>query len=249
MNAFLFTGNQLLILLESQALTLPPPTAIFYFYFFLPHWLGFINRKKVFPPLSSIQQLCSFKYGCSPVSVYISTWRGVTLSRCQTQTCIVSLILGRGCIVRLFFLCVFPLIPILLQLLMFALIFLHPCSAPAIYEPSCEAYKHLGKSSDAYWIDPDGSGPLGPFKVNCNMTGVCLQCVFACVPSILSSPSDLWKEINSAALTCYICGFHGNMFTVIDIYFWSSSKHRYWDAHAHQNTRHKHIRNEAVMQL
>uniref|UniRef100_A0A3P8QRF6 Contactin associated protein 2 n=1 Tax=Astatotilapia calliptera TaxID=8154 RepID=A0A3P8QRF6_ASTCA len=61
----------------------------------------------------------------------------------------------------------------------------------SIYEPSCEAYKHLGKSSDAYWIDPDGSGPLGPFKVNCNMTGVCLQCVFACVPSILSSPSDL----------------------------------------------------------
>uniref|UniRef100_A0A669AYQ2 Contactin associated protein 2 n=1 Tax=Oreochromis niloticus TaxID=8128 RepID=A0A669AYQ2_ORENI len=40
----------------------------------------------------------------------------------------------------------------------------------SIYEPSCEAYKHLGKSSDAYWIDPDGSGPLGPFKVNCNMT-------------------------------------------------------------------------------
>lgn len=33
MNAFLFTGNQLLILLESQALSLPPPTAIFYFYF------------------------------------------------------------------------------------------------------------------------------------------------------------------------------------------------------------------------
>ncbi|XP_029313436.1 LOW QUALITY PROTEIN: contactin-associated protein-like 2a [Cottoperca gobio] len=40
----------------------------------------------------------------------------------------------------------------------------------SIYEPSCEAYKHLGRSSDTYWIDPDGSGPLGPFKVNCNMT-------------------------------------------------------------------------------
>ncbi|XP_024910138.1 contactin-associated protein-like 2a isoform X2 [Cynoglossus semilaevis] len=40
----------------------------------------------------------------------------------------------------------------------------------SIYEPSCEAYKHLGKSFDTYWIDPDGSGPLGPFKVNCNMT-------------------------------------------------------------------------------
>lgn len=43
----------------------------------------------------------------------------------------------------------------------------------AIYEPSCEAYKHLGRSSDTYWIDPDGSGPLAPFKVSCNMTGVC----------------------------------------------------------------------------
>ncbi|KAM8881919.1 contactin-associated protein-like 2a isoform 2-T2 [Synchiropus picturatus] len=40
----------------------------------------------------------------------------------------------------------------------------------SIYEQSCEAYKHLGKSSDIYWIDPDGSGPLGPLKVNCNMT-------------------------------------------------------------------------------
>ncbi|KAM6976563.1 contactin-associated protein-like 2a [Aplochiton taeniatus] len=40
----------------------------------------------------------------------------------------------------------------------------------SIYEQSCEAYKHLGRSSDTYWVDPDGSGPLGPFKVNCNMT-------------------------------------------------------------------------------
>uniref|UniRef100_H3CRS5 Contactin associated protein 2 n=1 Tax=Tetraodon nigroviridis TaxID=99883 RepID=H3CRS5_TETNG len=40
----------------------------------------------------------------------------------------------------------------------------------SIYEPSCEAYKHLGRSSDTYWIDPDGSGPLAPFKVSCNMT-------------------------------------------------------------------------------
>ncbi|XP_075442861.1 contactin-associated protein-like 2 isoform X1 [Ascaphus truei] len=40
----------------------------------------------------------------------------------------------------------------------------------SIYELSCEAYKHLGKTSDSYWIDPDGSGPLGPLKVYCNMT-------------------------------------------------------------------------------
>ncbi|KAK3515127.1 hypothetical protein QTP70_007217 [Hemibagrus guttatus] len=40
----------------------------------------------------------------------------------------------------------------------------------SLYEQSCEAYKHLGKSSDIYRIDPDGSGPLGPFRVFCNMT-------------------------------------------------------------------------------
>ncbi|KAI1889032.1 hypothetical protein AGOR_G00174880 [Albula goreensis] len=40
----------------------------------------------------------------------------------------------------------------------------------SVYEQSCEAYKHLGRTSDTYWIDPDGSGPLGPFRVNCNMT-------------------------------------------------------------------------------
>uniref|UniRef100_A0A8B9CRM1 Contactin associated protein 2 n=1 Tax=Anser brachyrhynchus TaxID=132585 RepID=A0A8B9CRM1_9AVES len=40
----------------------------------------------------------------------------------------------------------------------------------SIYELSCEAYKHLGKTSNYYWIDPDGSGALGPLKVYCNMT-------------------------------------------------------------------------------
>ncbi|KAF4795883.1 Contactin-associated protein-like 2 [Turdus rufiventris] len=40
----------------------------------------------------------------------------------------------------------------------------------AIFELSCEAYKHLGKTSNYYWIDPDGSGTLGPLKVYCNMT-------------------------------------------------------------------------------
>ncbi|XP_075413558.1 contactin-associated protein-like 2 [Tenrec ecaudatus] len=43
------------------------------------------------------------------------------------------------------------------------------CHNP-IYEPSCEAYKHLGQSSNYYWIDPDGSGPLPPLRVYCNMT-------------------------------------------------------------------------------
>ena len=54
------------------------------------------------------------------------------------------------------------------------LICTHTSLPAAIYEPSCEAYKHQGRSSDSYWIDPDGSGPLSPFKVNCNMTGECV---------------------------------------------------------------------------
>lgn len=46
----------------------------------------------------------------------------------------------------------------------------------ALYEQSCEAYKHLGRYSDVYWIDPDGSGPLGSLRVFCNMTGnLCMK--------------------------------------------------------------------------
>ncbi|XP_058476501.1 contactin-associated protein-like 5 isoform X1 [Solea solea] len=40
----------------------------------------------------------------------------------------------------------------------------------SIYEASCEAYKLIGSSSGFYSIDPDGSGPLGPAQVYCNMT-------------------------------------------------------------------------------
>ncbi|KAM6033691.1 contactin-associated protein-like 4 [Chlamydotis macqueenii] len=43
------------------------------------------------------------------------------------------------------------------------------CHHP-IYEQSCEAYKHRGNTSGFYNIDSDGSGPLGPFLVYCNMT-------------------------------------------------------------------------------
>ncbi|KAG7266260.1 hypothetical protein CRUP_017523, partial [Coryphaenoides rupestris] len=42
--------------------------------------------------------------------------------------------------------------------------------SPPLYEPSCEAYKLTGSSSGYYSIDPDGSGPLGPTRVYCNMT-------------------------------------------------------------------------------
>uniref|UniRef100_A0A3B5MF64 Uncharacterized protein n=1 Tax=Xiphophorus couchianus TaxID=32473 RepID=A0A3B5MF64_9TELE len=40
----------------------------------------------------------------------------------------------------------------------------------SIHESSCEAYKLSGSSSGFYFIDPDGSGPLGPTQVYCNMT-------------------------------------------------------------------------------
>jgi len=41
----------------------------------------------------------------------------------------------------------------------------------AIYEQSCEAYRHQGKTSGFFYIDSDGSGPLGPLHVFCNITG------------------------------------------------------------------------------
>lgn len=46
---------------------------------------------------------------------------------------------------------------------------LFPC--PAIYEQSCEAYKHRGNTSGFYFVDVDGSGPIGPQRIYCDMTG------------------------------------------------------------------------------
>ncbi|XP_028637072.1 contactin-associated protein-like 3 isoform X1 [Grammomys surdaster] len=40
----------------------------------------------------------------------------------------------------------------------------------SIYEQSCEAHRHRGRPSGLYYIDVDGSGPLVPFLVYCNMT-------------------------------------------------------------------------------
>uniref|UniRef100_A0A3P8TPM4 Contactin associated protein 2 n=1 Tax=Amphiprion percula TaxID=161767 RepID=A0A3P8TPM4_AMPPE len=39
----------------------------------------------------------------------------------------------------------------------------------SLYQQSCVEYKHQGKSSGSYWIDPDGSGSIAPFRVNCEM--------------------------------------------------------------------------------
>uniref|UniRef100_A0A3Q0RJ59 Contactin associated protein like 3 n=1 Tax=Amphilophus citrinellus TaxID=61819 RepID=A0A3Q0RJ59_AMPCI len=40
----------------------------------------------------------------------------------------------------------------------------------SIYEQSCEAYKHKGNTSGHYYIDVDGSGPIKPQLIYCNMT-------------------------------------------------------------------------------
>uniref|UniRef100_A0A3Q3DDR2 Contactin-associated protein-like 4 n=1 Tax=Hippocampus comes TaxID=109280 RepID=A0A3Q3DDR2_HIPCM len=41
----------------------------------------------------------------------------------------------------------------------------------SVYEQSCEAYKHNGNTSGYFYIDVDGSGPIKPQLVYCNMTG------------------------------------------------------------------------------
>ncbi|CAH6795483.1 Cntnap3 [Phodopus roborovskii] len=40
----------------------------------------------------------------------------------------------------------------------------------SIYEQSCEAHRHRGNPSGVYYIDADGSGPLAPFPVYCNIS-------------------------------------------------------------------------------
>ncbi|XP_042285644.1 contactin-associated protein-like 4 [Thunnus maccoyii] len=40
----------------------------------------------------------------------------------------------------------------------------------SVYEQSCEAYKHNGNTSGHFYIDADGSGPIKPQLVYCNMT-------------------------------------------------------------------------------
>ncbi|KAK2896084.1 contactin-associated protein-like 4 isoform X2 [Channa argus] len=42
----------------------------------------------------------------------------------------------------------------------------------SVYEQSCEAYKHSGNTSGHFYIDVDGSGPIQPQQVYCNMTEV-----------------------------------------------------------------------------
>eukprot|EP00072_Mus_musculus_P051250 XP_006529658.3 PREDICTED: contactin-associated protein like 5-2 isoform X2 [Mus musculus] len=41
---------------------------------------------------------------------------------------------------------------------------------PAIYEQSCEVYRHRGNTAGYFYVDSDGSGPLRPLQVYCNVT-------------------------------------------------------------------------------
>lgn len=49
--------------------------------------------------------------------------------------------------------------------------FVYIFSSSAVYEKSCEAYKHQGNTSGLYYIDVDGSGPIKSQLIYCNMTG------------------------------------------------------------------------------
>ncbi|XP_051004143.1 contactin-associated protein like 5-1-like [Acomys russatus] len=40
----------------------------------------------------------------------------------------------------------------------------------SIYEQSCEMYRHRGNTAGFFYVDSDGSGPLEPLKVYCNIT-------------------------------------------------------------------------------
>uniref|UniRef100_A0A3Q3K5I9 Contactin associated protein like 3 n=1 Tax=Monopterus albus TaxID=43700 RepID=A0A3Q3K5I9_MONAL len=46
----------------------------------------------------------------------------------------------------------------------------HCNCSDTVYEESCEAYKHNGNTSGHFYIDVDGSGPIKPQLVYCNMT-------------------------------------------------------------------------------
>lgn len=52
-----------------------------------------------------------------------------------------------------------------------AIVILPHSPLPALYKESCDAYRVSGKTSGNYTIDPDGSGPLKPFTVYCDIRG------------------------------------------------------------------------------
>ncbi|KAJ1065107.1 hypothetical protein K5549_005916 [Capra hircus] len=61
---------------------------------------------------------------------------------------------------------------------------------PALYEQSCEVYRHQGNTAGFFYIDSDGSGPLGPFQVYCNIT----VGIIAAFQSIIDEETELQKK-------------------------------------------------------
>uniref|UniRef100_A0A8C8DIJ9 Contactin associated protein 2b n=1 Tax=Oryzias sinensis TaxID=183150 RepID=A0A8C8DIJ9_9TELE len=114
------------------------------------------------------------------------------------------------------------------------------CHSP-LYQQSCEEYELQGQSSGAYWIDPDGSGPIAPFRVHCDMTGQMLKVTFLRFSLQLLfplfSPVQLWS-VTSRAESCeqfvaYACRMSRllNSPDGVPFTWWvgrANEKHFYW---------------------
>uniref|UniRef100_A0A8C1NEX1 Contactin associated protein like 2b n=1 Tax=Cyprinus carpio TaxID=7962 RepID=A0A8C1NEX1_CYPCA len=93
----------------------------------------------------------------------------------------------------------------------------------SMYEQSCEEYKHLGRSSNTYWIDPDSSGPLEPFRVTCNMME---DKVWTTVVNDLPAQSSVSSGSRPEDKTVLTLSYNGSPFT-----WWvgrGNEKHFYW---------------------
>ena len=75
---------------------------------------------------------------------------------------------------------------------------------PAVYEQSCEAYKHSGNMSGHFYIDVDGSGPIRPQLVYCNMTGERKHGHFLPPPLVMSRPTMKPRSVLSALVTTFL---------------------------------------------
>uniref|UniRef100_A0A2I3GIH6 Contactin associated protein like 3 n=1 Tax=Nomascus leucogenys TaxID=61853 RepID=A0A2I3GIH6_NOMLE len=76
----------------------------------------------------------------------------------------------------------------------------------SVYEQSCEAHKHRGNPSGLYYIDADGSGPLGPFLVYCNMTDAAWTVVRHGGPDAVTVRGAPSGHPSSAASFAYAAG-------------------------------------------
>ncbi|KAG8139787.1 hypothetical protein E2320_002538, partial [Naja naja] len=109
-----------------------------------------------------------------------------------------------------------------------------------VYKESCEAYRIRGKVSGNYTIDPDGSGPLKPFTVYCDMrvTGYSPERPFLGTVDYWNAS---WGEVSALANASEYCEqqieFHCyfsrllNSQTGMPLSFWmgrNEERHYYW---------------------